>query len=266
MRLKNILFPFLGLALSGCMSGQQPLDTLYANKDNNLALFFPSPIRQAVTGNDNFTFTYNRELAGYLGLLQGIPGPSSDLLVITTDGSVYAFVIAFSDTLAHTYRFLRKGDRIGNERPDEENVSVMERTEGVDLRYADYCRALLQKEYRVMATKQKRGIRLQLESVVYDGGEVYMIIKIQNRSDIDFGMAYLDVVRVNGSQKRRASFQETGIYVRYTHDRPDMVRSHRSERFVYVVPKFVMGDGERLKLELGELHGSRKVVLTKKLR
>ena len=32
------------------------LDTIYANDTKNVALFFPEPIRQGITGSDNFVF------------------------------------------------------------------------------------------------------------------------------------------------------------------------------------------------------------------
>ena len=38
-----------------------PLDTIYANDTKNVALFFPEPIRQGITGSDNFVFTYNKD-------------------------------------------------------------------------------------------------------------------------------------------------------------------------------------------------------------
>ena len=58
------------------------LDTIYANDQKNVALFFPEPIRQGITGSDNFVFTYNREKEQYFGLLQAKPGKESNLLVV----------------------------------------------------------------------------------------------------------------------------------------------------------------------------------------
>ncbi len=37
------------------------LDTIFANEYKNVALFFPQPISQAITGADHFVFTHNRE-------------------------------------------------------------------------------------------------------------------------------------------------------------------------------------------------------------
>lgn len=64
-------------------SDPQALDTIYANDQKNVALFFPDPIRQGITGSENFVFTYNREHQQHLGLLQATPGNESNLLVIS---------------------------------------------------------------------------------------------------------------------------------------------------------------------------------------
>ena len=67
--MKKILL-ILSLALSISIYAQRPLDTIYANDRKNVALFFPSPIRQGITGASHFVFTYNREKEQYFGLLQ----------------------------------------------------------------------------------------------------------------------------------------------------------------------------------------------------
>ena len=51
------------------LGAQNPLNIIYANEHMNVALFFPKPIRQAITGNSHFVFTYNRETPQYFGLL-----------------------------------------------------------------------------------------------------------------------------------------------------------------------------------------------------
>ena len=38
------------------------LDTLYANETKNVALFFPSPLRQGIVVSDFFVFSFNRDI------------------------------------------------------------------------------------------------------------------------------------------------------------------------------------------------------------
>ena len=78
---------------------QSPLDTIYANDEKNVALFFPDPIRQGITGSDNFVFTYNREKQQYFGLLQAKPGKESNLLVINQNGSIFSYIVRYKEQL-----------------------------------------------------------------------------------------------------------------------------------------------------------------------
>ena len=76
------------------------LDTIYANDTKNVALFFPEPIRQGITGSDNFVFTYNREKEQYFGLLQAKPGKESNLLVINRNGSIFSYIVRYKSQLS----------------------------------------------------------------------------------------------------------------------------------------------------------------------
>ena len=99
--------------------------------------------------------------------------------------------------------------------------------------------------------------------IVYEGKEVFMVFEIRNRSKIDFEVDFLEVYRFNGSKKRRAFFQETEIRPLHRYNNPPMVRIGETKRFVFILPKFVLGKEEHLKLVLYELHGNRKVELVK---
>lgn len=83
-----------------------PLDTIYANDTKNVALFFPEPIRQGITGSDNFVFTYNREKEQYFGLLQATPGKESNLLVVNRNGSIFSYIVRYKKQLSKLNYFI----------------------------------------------------------------------------------------------------------------------------------------------------------------
>src|SRR5699024_6936594 len=116
-RMKNYIITLVAILLTLPMDAQRPLETLYANNSKNVALFFPSPIRQAYTGSSNFVFTYNREKKQYFGLLQATPEKQSNLLVVTDDGAVYSFILEYSDSLPKLNYFISKERSIGTELP-----------------------------------------------------------------------------------------------------------------------------------------------------
>src|SRR5690606_39814640 len=113
--MKNHIILLMAIFMWGSLNAQKTLDTLYANEKKNVALFFPDPIRQGITGTTNFVFTYTREKAQYFGLLQAQPGEESNLLVVTDDGSVYSYILKYAKTLPKLNHFVPKSASIGTE-------------------------------------------------------------------------------------------------------------------------------------------------------
>ena len=265
----KIYITLLLLACSISISAQQPQDTIYANEQKNVALFFPNPIRQGITGANHFVFTYNREKEQYFGLLQAKPGKESNLLTVTSDGKVYSYILKYAEQLPKLNYFVAEDESIGNEMPQieirkAENKIVNIYTDRMSYfqRAAEY---LLKSNDTPIATKRKKGMRLQLKKMVYDASEVYLVIEVKNKSEINFEIDYLNIYRTNGNNKRKASFQRLQQEVIYKHKLPGNIINGQTRRFVYVLPKFVLGDNEELMMELKELKGSRKVALETKL-
>ena len=98
------------------------LDTIYANDTKNVALFFPDPIKQGITGSVNFVFTYNREKEQHFGLLQASPGEESNLLIINRNGAVFSYIVRYKKQLSKLNYFIPGTQSIGNEKPVLENT------------------------------------------------------------------------------------------------------------------------------------------------
>ena len=247
------------------IQAQKPLDIIYANDQKNVALFFPNPIRQGITGASHFVFTYNREKEQYFGLLQAKPGTESNLLAVTSDGKVYSYILKYSEKLTKLNYFIDEDESIGNESPvmqiPKTGNSITTSNKDRTAYFGRASEYLLRSGYETISTKRKKGIRLKLQKMAYDASEVYFVIEVKNKSGIDFEIDYLNVYRTNGNNKRKASYQRLQQEVIYKHKMPYSIINGQSQRFVYVLPKFVLGDNEKLMLELKEMNGGRKVVL-----
>ena len=248
---------------------QQPLDTIYANDKKNVALFFPNPIRQGITGASHFVFTYNREKEQYFGLLQAKPGTESNLLTVTSDGSVYSYILKYSEKLPELNYFINENESIGSELPlkikRKPEVKPLNEYKNRITHFQKFSEYLLKSNFERLETKRKKGIKIQLQKMTYDASEVYLVIEVKNNSGIDFEIDYLNVYRTNGNKKRKASYQRLQQEVIYKHKMPQSIADGESQFFVYIIPKFVLGDNEKLMLELKELKGSRKVILETKI-
>mgnify|MGYP001628076872 CR=1 FL=1 len=256
----------VSMLLANALNAQEVLDTIFANEHQNVAVFFPAPIRQGVVGASNFVFTYNREQGQYFGLLQAKPGNESNLLTVTRDGSVYCFILKYVDVLPKMNYFIDEDESIGNERPDMA-IPKIKHTENVHDKdrkayFERACRFLLESVRTSMATKRYKGLRLQLQHMVYDASEIYLVIEIRNNSGINFEIDYLEVYRTNGNPNKKASYQQIPLTVLYKYGMPYSIIPGHSQRFVYVLPKYVLGADEKLVMDLKELNGGRKLKLS----
>mgnify|MGYP003624887273 FL=1 len=257
------------IILSNYVIAQKPLDTIYANESKNVTLFFPDQIRQGITGSENFVFTYNREKLQHFGLLQATPGDESNLLAITNDGKVYAYILKYAAALSKLNYFISDKTCIGNEKPimivPKRKLSIDTIIANKNNMYKNFGDYLLKFKYHTIASKRKKGMVLRLKNKLYHNSEVYLVFEIKNNSGIDFEIDFLNVYRTNGNKKRKASFQKLQLHPIYKYKLPYGVIHRHAYKFVYVMPKFVLGNHERLQIELKELKGSRSIILKTRL-
>ncbi len=235
----------------GTHYGQNKLDTIQVNEHMNVALFFQSPIKQAITGSDNFVFSFDRERAGYFGLLQGFKAKQSNLLVVTMDNSIYAFVIDYGTKLERLNYFVAKKSRIGQTGPQTEGtVGRSGLVNGP--RLDSISKVLLTQGGKLLASKRNRGVRLVLVKTLHYDRKVFLVFEINNRSGIDFEMDRLEIYQVIGSSNRRTSYQERRIDIIHSFQQPHIVKSGESKRFVLVSKMFIRTGREPLKFMLLE--------------
>lgn len=256
MKIRSLHISLMAFVLGPFVWGQQALDTLYANAQMNVGLFFPSPIKQAITGNENAVFSYDREEAQYFGLLQAIKGTTTNLWVITMDGYVYEFKVAYKDRLPRTHLFLNEQNSLGRVRPLPTRKLDTLGKDGTRLTLME--QLLQEQNGSNLGTVRRKGIRLRLEKNVYSGNEMYLVFELRNKSGIDYDLETLDVLRINGSPKSKTSYQETPLEPLLRFQQPETLKSGSTYRFVHVYPKYVTGAHERLKLVLLEKQGSRR--------
>nr|WP_293296889.1 DUF4138 domain-containing protein [Allomuricauda sp.] len=248
------------------INAQQTLDTIYANDQKNVALFFPEPIRQGITGSENFVFTYNREKEQYFGLLQAKPGKESNLLVINRDGAIFSYIVSYREQLEKLNYFIPMDSSIGNERPVfveiEGQLNPVREIGNRTYYYQKFCSYLLTRKHRIGRIKKRsEDIGLSIENIVFDREELYFVIRIENRSTLDYDLNFLNFsveTRQKGKKKSLQSLYQEPLFV---HDRPTKIAEGETSRLVYVMPKFSLSDDRRVILELNENNGERNLKL-----
>lgn len=266
MKRYSLLLILLSCIINTYAQETLALDTIYANDQKNVALFFPEPIRQAITGSDNFVFTYNREKEQYFGLLQAKPGKESNLLVINRDGTIFSYIICYKKQLEKLNYFIPTDKSIGNERPIPEDIadqldSVGKLGKSTE-HYQKFCSDLLNQKPRVGTIKKRsEDIVLSIENIVFHRDELFFLVRIENKSTLDYDLNYLDFSVETRQKGRKKSMQRLKLVPRYTLNKPTKIAEGKTSRMVYVLPKFSLGNDRRVILELNESNGERDLKL-----
>lgn len=240
----------------------QSLDTLYVNSRQVVSLSFETPIQKGITGSTGYTFTFNREDSENLGLLQGQDALASNLLVQTSDGLLYGFILASRANLTQLHHFVPNHKSLKNpnepkSRTRAEQNTPRERPAMVENKFAKYCQQLLDRKRSVHQVKHQKGIRIRVLESIYHGNEVYVGFELKNSSAIPYELGLLQLYKVLGTKKRKASYQELPLLPLYMHQMPKTIGSGASARFVVVYPKFTLNEAERLQLKVLETNGNR---------
>lgn len=263
-KLKCTLFLLFCLMAKTLLSQERPLntlDTLYANSDKNVALFFADPIRQGIVGTSNFAFSYNREQGQYFGLLQAQPGPMSNLLVITHNGDIYSFILKYAKEIGDLHYFIEPNNRLGNEIPDKKEapIQTIEPQKAITPieNYQKLSEQLLRRIKDFHQMKWQKGITLKVAQSMYHGNEVYLVFDLSNASRIDYNLDVFELYKVSRNPRQRASYQALLQSPLYAHQLPKTIHAGSYQKFVMVYPKFTFGPGERLQVKLKESDGDR---------
>jgi hypothetical protein len=269
-----VIATFTNLAAQEINAQNPVLDTIYANDHKNVALFFPEPIRQGITGSENFVFTYNRETQQHLGLLQATPGKESNLLIIGNSGSIFSYIIRYSEQLEKLNYFIPGSKSIGNEIPEisgetiETNQNpagigeIENRQAGTETYYQNFSSHLLKSKPRIGRIKKRNeGINLSLENIVFDREELYFVIEIKNASPIDYELNFLNLSVETRKNGRKKSIQKLVLEPVLKYNLPGIIPVGKIARFVYVLPKFSIAADKVVVIDLKELNGERDLKL-----
>jgi len=266
--MKNYIFISIFLCGAVFAKAQTPitLDTIYANDQKNVALFFPEPIRQGITGSDNFVFTYNREKEQYFGLLQAKPGKESNLLVVNRNGSVFSYIVRYKKQLDRLNYFIPKSSSIGNEKPvfaDSVKINNSKTALGNEVYYYQkFCFYLLNRKQRIGRIKKRNeDIVLSVENIVFDKEELYFVIYIENRSTLDYDLNFLKLSVETRQKGKKKSLQRLYQEPIFKYNLPSKIAENETVRLVYVLPKFSISNDRRAVLELNEKNGERNLKL-----
>lgn len=111
----TFFFLFLSLTLSHIFVAQAQVKTIIEVTDQaNTMLIFDTPIERGIVGNRKFSFSYDKSNPSTVGLLKGVKGDDTNLMIITTNGNLYNFKLKYKKEISKTSYFIKDSLAEGN--------------------------------------------------------------------------------------------------------------------------------------------------------
>ena len=238
------------------------LDTLFANEQMQVALFFPFSIKQAVTGTPRMSFTYNKEYPQKLGLLKAQPGEPSNLLVIDQKDNVYSFILKYRKELPElNYTFTRENAIIklsDESKSKTDSISLKEIKKAEDSTYSkSFAQYLLKRSLPVFRKKGKQKMWIILHEIQIYQDRAYLSLELLNKSAISFIPGKISVFLESRDQGKRHSGQQQKLDILGIQNFPAKLGTGEKKKLVIVLPKFSVPKNWKLKILIQEENGRR---------
>ena len=241
-------------------------DTLYANENMQVALFFPAPIQQAITGAPRMSFTYNKDHPQKLGLLKAQPGEPSNLLVVDKDNNIYSFVLEYRKELSVLkYRFFER-DAIFKLKatPSDREVAGHHFFDyNANKTYVEsFATYLFQRNLSVLKRKRHQKIKILMYQIQFYKEYAYLIMELTNNSSVSFLPGEISASLQLKKQGKKHTMQRQDLGIMHRLNIPDIVKPGESKRFMIILPKFTIPKKWMLDISLKEKKGRRHLQVT----
>lgn len=284
--MKNCILLFLTFFISYSQE-RTVTDTIYGTENKNTTLFFPSPIKKAITGSENFVFGYDEENPSSIGIFKASAGQESNMLVITENGNIFSFVVRYQNDIKKANYFISNAMAVGNEKgnfikkSEKENRSTATNTATDNTvapvsvndyeqdyatdsiaNYKNICRKEIEKApfyNRIYGAKDN--IMVKLKSISYIKNDLYFTLILKNDSPLDYDINYLNIYLNSKNKKRNTTSQTINYQYKFAYNLPQKLYAGKTSEVVFVYNKFSINEKKILLVEMAEVNGERTVTL-----
>lgn len=261
---KKIILLFL-LVVSNLSNAQM---TVYATNSKNVLLFFDSPIVKGVVGNNNFTFGYDGE---NYGILKGISGEPSNLLVTTQNGKIFSFNLQYMEQIEKIQYFISdslainlgqsnsKKENIEIEKPEKEMIYIPTKEEYIKKVCAE---ELENSPFFVRFYNSKSKVYLHLKNVKYVKNELYFSLIIDNKSTLDYDIQDLSFTIIARNKSKKRALQLMDCKPVFIYNKPTRIEGKSQKETIFVFSKFSFNKEKILEISLNEYKGERNIKLS----
>lgn len=273
---------------------------IYCTSNKNTNLFFSSAIKSGIVGNSNFTFGYSSNGDSKIGILKATPGAESNLLVITSNGNIYSFIVRYKPEISMLNYFVKDNMAIGNEtgsvafedgtgeqltqgkkkqskaEPEleeknknveaitvnnYESTTVAESSNNTNNLQSNSNKEVEKPIFYNRIYGSKNKVTVRLKNISYIDNELYFTLILDNDSTLDYDINYLNFYIISRNKNRNTVSQTIPYEALYIHNNPTKIIAKDKAEVVFVFKKFTINENKILLVELTEDNGERTVKL-----
>lgn len=199
---------------------------------------------------------------------KGFPG-ESNLSVITDDGSYYSFNVKYADEpvkLSVEMSDIVHSSGAGTSRGNNTDVYLEELGGESPLLVNRIMQSIYKnnrREVKHIGCKQF-GMQYSLKGIFSHNNLMYFHTELKNLSNVPFNVDYISFRIIDKKVAKRTATQEQSIAPLRAYNQMMVVGGKKTERTVFVLPRFTLPEGKQLLLELNEKDGGRHQSFTLK--
>ncbi|WP_026260297.1 conjugative transposon protein TraN [Segetibacter koreensis] len=224
------------------------------NKTTNLV--FPYSIKSVDMGSPDLLVQKAKYADTILQLKAGREEfKETSLSVVTTDGKLYSFLVQYAtspvrlnylfNTQTNSTAHLLHQKHVDNELDfllNAKNIASNKR----------FIHGVRKEDYKMY---------LQLDGIYISNEHIYLQLQLNNTSNLPYKIETLRFLIRDKKASKRTSTQEIELKPVYTYGNTNCINSKSSQRYVFVLPAFMIDNSKYLVFQLSEKMGGRTIGL-----
>jgi conjugative transposon TraN protein len=233
----------------------QALEIAY-NKTTSLV--FPAIIKSVDRGSRDLLAQKAKGVENVLQLKAARHGfPNTNLTVITSDGKIHEFTVAYSKAPHSLVMNIANSDNDEPVNPDL--IFETDMTETEMEKYASQIVNAKRSIRFVKASKHKMG--LLLHGIYIKDNVIFYHFRIRNQSNIPYDVDFLRFYIEDRQRVKRTASQEVDVKPIYVYGNGETLKGKSAQDVIYALGKFTIPDAKRLVIEIFEKNGGRNLSL-----
>ncbi|WP_223609362.1 conjugative transposon protein TraN [Chryseobacterium sp. OSA05B] len=228
-------------------------------------LLFPSPIRYVDLGSNYLIASKADEIGNVLRIKSSVRDfdEETNFSVITQDGKFYTFDVLYSSYPQTLNYDLVKLQGI-TENGYSSDILFEELLGSSSSLTEDMLRTLYKNNKRTIKHISTKSFKIQflLNSLYVDDGKFYFVIQVNNRSNVNYNVDFINFKIADKKRLKRTIVQDKVLIPLRTYKPINVVNYKIEAKAIYLLDQFTLLNGQVLEIEIFERNGGRHQKIT----